>query len=224
MSTLASGIDARRAETTVVGSVHESPAARDRVRGAQCDPAKRRQAVDFFRLPPSLALPQTEEHASRQRHLLFRAHELPQRQPHFGIKQADRLSHMYVIGKTGVGKSTLLKTLALQDFEAGRGFALIDPHGDLVEALAEGIAALDPERLVYLNAADPWQPYGYNPLRRVRDDKIRSRSRGLLENPQKALARCLGRAHGACAAQHAVRASGAGRCQTARYSAALRGR
>ena len=102
-----------------------------------------------------------------------------------GIKQADRLSHMYVIGKTGVGKSTLLQTLALQDFEAGRGFALVDPHGDLVEPLAKGIATLDPERLVYLNAPDPWQPYGYNPLRRVRDDKIPLAVSGLLETLKK---------------------------------------
>ena len=103
----------------------------------------------------------------------------------FGIKQADRLSHMYVIGKTGVGKSTLLQTLALQDFQAGRGFSLVDPHGDLVEPLAKGIATLDPERLVYLNAADPWQPYGYNPLRRVRDDKIPLAVSGLLETLKK---------------------------------------
>ena len=103
----------------------------------------------------------------------------------FGIKQADRLSHMYVIGKTGVGKSTLLQTLALQDFTAGRGFALVDPHGDLVEPLAKGIATLDPERLVYLNATDPWQPYGYNPLRRVRDDKIPLAVSGLLETLKK---------------------------------------
>jgi len=103
----------------------------------------------------------------------------------FGIKQGDRLSHVYVIGKTGVGKSTLLQTLALQDFEAGRGFALVDPHGDLVEPLAEGMATLDPERLVYLNAADPSQPYGYNPLRRVRDDKIPLAVSGLLETLKK---------------------------------------
>jgi energy-coupling factor transporter ATP-binding protein EcfA2 len=103
----------------------------------------------------------------------------------FGIRQTDRLSHMYVIGKTGVGKSTLLQTLALQDFEAGRGFALVDPHGDLVEPLAKGIATLDPERLVYLDAADPWQPYGYNPLRRVRDDKISLAVSGLLETLKK---------------------------------------
>ena len=61
----------------------------------------------------------------------------------FGIRQADRLSHLYVIGKTGVGKSTLLETLALQDLAAGRGFALIDPHGDLAERI---FASVTPEQ------------------------------------------------------------------------------
>jgi hypothetical protein len=103
----------------------------------------------------------------------------------FGIKREDRLSHMYMIGKTGVGKSTLLETLAWQDFEAGRGFALVDPHGDLVEQLAERMRALDPERMVYLNACDPWQPFGYNPLRRVREDKIPLAVSGLLEALKK---------------------------------------
>lgn len=51
----------------------------------------------------------------------------------FGIKQTDRLSHMYVIGKTGTGKSTLLERLVLSDIEAGEGLVLVDPHGDLVE-------------------------------------------------------------------------------------------
>src|SRR6185312_12968855 len=68
---------------------------------------------------------------------------------------------------------------------AGRGFALVDPHGDLVELLAKGIATLDPGRLIYLNATDPWQPYGYNPLRRVRDDKIPLAVSGLLETLKK---------------------------------------
>lgn len=103
----------------------------------------------------------------------------------FGIKQADRLSHMYVIGKTGVGKSTLLETLAWQDFVSGRGFALVDPHGDLVEQLAERMRAADAERIVYLNASDPWQPFGYNPLRRVREDKIPLAVSGLLETLKK---------------------------------------
>lgn len=101
----------------------------------------------------------------------------------FGIKQLDRLSHMYVIGKTGVGKSTLLETLARQDMDAGRGFALVDPHGDLVEKLASECAS-DP-RVVHVNAPDPQQPYGYNPLRRVRDDKIPLAVSGMLETLKK---------------------------------------
>jgi hypothetical protein len=103
----------------------------------------------------------------------------------FGIKQIDRLSHMYLIGKTGVGKSTLLETLAWQDFEAGRGFALIDPHGDLVEALVERVRSVDPARLIYLDATDPRQPYGYNPLRRIRADKIPLAVSGMLETLKK---------------------------------------
>jgi type IV secretory pathway VirB4 component len=59
------------------------------------------------------------------------------RLPHrtFGIRQADRLFHTYVIGRTGTGKTTLLETLARQDMARGRGVALIDPHGDLAERL-----------------------------------------------------------------------------------------
>ena len=103
----------------------------------------------------------------------------------FGIKQEDRLSHTYVIGKTGVGKSTMLETLAWQDFEAGRGFALVDPHGDLVEELATRMLARAPERVVYLNASDPSQPFGYNPLRRVQGDKIPLAVSGTLETLKK---------------------------------------
>ena len=49
----------------------------------------------------------------------------------FGLKPHERRQHLYVIGQTGTGKSTLLQNLILQDIEAGRGVALIDPHGDL---------------------------------------------------------------------------------------------
>jgi len=103
----------------------------------------------------------------------------------FGIKQHDRLMHMYVIGQTGTGKSTLLETLALQDFEAGRGFALIDPHGDLVERIANRLRAANAGKLVYLDATDPKMPFGYNPLRRVRSDKIPLAVSGLLESLKK---------------------------------------
>jgi len=103
----------------------------------------------------------------------------------FGIKQADRLSHIYVIGKTGTGKSTLLETLVLQDLQAGHGFALIDPHGDLADRIATQFRENGANSVHYLNAADPTQPFGYNPLRRVRADKIPLAVSGLLETLKK---------------------------------------
>ena len=100
---------------------------------------------------------------------------------HFGIKQSDRLFHMYAIGKTGTGKTTLLETLIRQDILAGRGVALIDPHGDLVDRLAAFVPAHMRERVLYLNAADPNQPFGYNPLKRVHPLAIPLAASGLLE-------------------------------------------
>jgi hypothetical protein len=102
----------------------------------------------------------------------------------FGIKQADRLSHLYALGKTGVGKSTLLETLARQDLAGGRGFCLIDPHGDLAERMRDA-ASVSGRPFIYLDAATPDQPYGYNPLRRVRDEKIPLAVSGLLDAMKK---------------------------------------
>jgi type IV secretory pathway TraG/TraD family ATPase VirD4 len=99
----------------------------------------------------------------------------------FGIKDEDRFSHVYLIGKTGTGKSTLIETMVLQDIKRGHGIALIDPHGDLVERI---VAQVPPPRaadVIYLNAADPSQPHGYNPLRHVRGDRIALAASGFLE-------------------------------------------
>lgn len=99
----------------------------------------------------------------------------------FGIKQEDRFLHLYVIGKTGTGKSTLLGSMAAQDFHAGRGFALIDPHGDLVERLHMDFGHHGVRDVIYLDATDPEQPYGYNPLHAVRREYIPLAASGLIE-------------------------------------------
>ena len=53
----------------------------------------------------------------------------------FGIKAIDRSKHVYVIGKTGMGKSTLLENMAIQDIQSGNGMTFIDPHGGTAEKL-----------------------------------------------------------------------------------------
>ena len=75
----------------------------------------------------------------------------------------DRLHHLYCVGQTGTGKSTLLSNLALQDALNGTGFCLIDPHGDLAETLHDAIATPH----LYWEVADPECPLGYNPLAKV---------------------------------------------------------
>ena len=99
----------------------------------------------------------------------------------FGIKDEDRLLHMYVIGKTGTGKSTLMENMALQDLGRGNGFALIDPHGDLVGRIAARVPESRRDDIIYLDATDPNQPFGYNPLRHVREDRIALAASGMMD-------------------------------------------
>lgn len=105
------------------------------------------------------------------------------REPHktFGIKQPDRLSHVYLIGKTGTGKSTFLRTLAQQDLFARRGLCLVDPHGDLAEQVAADALRSGRNDVIFWNVPDPSSPYGYNPLRHVRHDKIPLAVSGIME-------------------------------------------
>ena len=89
----------------------------------------------------------------------------------FGIRQDDRRSAVYIIGKTGTGKSSLLETFIRQDIASGHGLALFDPHGDLVES----VLAVIPERrtadLIYFNATDLNHSVGFNPLEHVPAEK-----------------------------------------------------
>ncbi|MFH1769326.1 MAG: type IV secretion system DNA-binding domain-containing protein [Parcubacteria group bacterium] len=86
----------------------------------------------------------------------------------FGIKHSDRFQHMYVIGQTGTGKTNLLKNTAIQDIEAGRGIAVVDPHGEFVEELLEMVPDNRLDDVIYFNPADQEYPMGFNPLE-VRD-------------------------------------------------------
>jgi hypothetical protein len=109
------------------------------------------------------------------------------RLPHrrFGIAHADRFFHVLVIGRTGVGKTTLIETMALQDIEAGRGVCVIDPHGDLVKRLAARIPISRYPDLVYLNLPSAHQPFMYNPLRRVSTATLPLAAGGLLDAMKK---------------------------------------
>ncbi len=82
----------------------------------------------------------------------------------FGIKDHDRQRHVYVVGQTGMGKSTLLLNMLVQDVQRGKGVALIDPHGDLAEQLLDHIPQRRMTDVIYINPADTEYPVGLNLL------------------------------------------------------------
>jgi hypothetical protein len=83
----------------------------------------------------------------------------------FGFSVSDRRQHVYTIGKTGTGKTTLLRNMIVQDILAGRGVGVLDPHGDLAEDLLNEIPPWRADDLVYFDPADYDYPIGLNLLR-----------------------------------------------------------
>jgi hypothetical protein len=85
----------------------------------------------------------------------------------FGLLPEDRRQHVYCVGKSGTGKTTLLRNLIIQDIERGNGVGVIDPHGDLAEELLDSIPSWRTNDVVYFNPADLDYPIGLNLLQNV---------------------------------------------------------
>ena len=103
----------------------------------------------------------------------------------FGIRDNDRLGHMYVIGKTGVGKSTLLQNMAISDIERGNGIALIDPHGDIAESILNYIPKGRIDDVIYFNPTDIKNPIAFNPLKGIHPDYHHLVASGLISTFKK---------------------------------------
>lgn len=82
----------------------------------------------------------------------------------FGIKDEDRVRHIWTVGKTGTGKSTMIANMAIDDLKKGRGLAIIDPHGDLCEDILDYIPKNRINDTIYFNPADRDFPIIINPL------------------------------------------------------------
>jgi len=88
----------------------------------------------------------------------------------FGIKSGDRKKHIYVIGKTGVGKTTMLENMAMDDLLEGRGFAFVDPHGDSIDRILDAMPSHRINDVIYFNPGDRDFPVAFNPLETVDPD------------------------------------------------------
>ncbi len=98
----------------------------------------------------------------------------------FGIKTDDRRRHMYIIGKTGMGKTNLLENLVVQDIRNGHGICYIDPHGDTAEKLLKAIPTNRINDVIYLNPSDQNFPLAFNVMESVDPDYRHLVSSGLI--------------------------------------------
>ena len=103
----------------------------------------------------------------------------------FGIKARDRQRHMYVIGKTGMGKSTLLENMAVQDIQNGEGMAFIDPHGSAAETLLNYVPEHRVNDVVYFAPFDMANPISFNVMEDVGEDKRHLVVSGLMSTFKK---------------------------------------
>ncbi len=92
----------------------------------------------------------------------FRNKEVP-----FGIKADDRRRHMYLIGKTGMGKTSMMESMAIQDIRNGHGIAFLDPHGDSIQRILNSVPPSRINDVVYFNPADLDYPIAFNILEAV---------------------------------------------------------
>lgn len=103
----------------------------------------------------------------------------------FGIKAKDRTKHVYVIGKTGMGKSTLLENMAVQDIQGGEGLAFIDPHGKTAELLLNYVPENRIKDVIYFAPFDVEHPISFNVMEDVGYDKRHLVVSGLMSTFKK---------------------------------------
>jgi len=92
---------------------------------------------------------------------------------HFGIKDRDRRRHVYMIGKTGMGKTTLLENMAIADILSGKGVAVVDPHGEFAEKMLDFVPEERLNDVIYFNPADMEHPIAFNPMEQPNGEEFR---------------------------------------------------
>jgi hypothetical protein len=85
----------------------------------------------------------------------------------FGIRQEDRRRHVYIIGKTGMGKSTLLENMIISDINEGKGVAVVDPHGDLADSILDNIPSHRTNDVIVFDPSDREFPVAFNMLENI---------------------------------------------------------
>jgi len=136
-------------------------------------------------MQPQFSLEQNRAVPASERITYFALTDSRNQKTPFGIKREDRTKHTYVIGKTGMGKSTLLENMAIQDIQNGEGLCFIDPHGGTAEKLLDFVPEERVKDVLYFAPFDLQYPISFNVLENVDADKRHFVVAGLMSTFEK---------------------------------------
>jgi hypothetical protein len=103
----------------------------------------------------------------------------------FGIKEEDKFRHVYIVGKTGTGKSTFISNMIISDMSAGNGLCVLDPHGELVDTIVESIPSNRINDVILFDISDTEYPIGFNLLQADNEDEKNRIASGVVSTFQK---------------------------------------
>ncbi|GHW02690.1 hypothetical protein AGMMS50249_4760 [candidate division SR1 bacterium] len=103
----------------------------------------------------------------------------------FGIKEEDKFRHMYIVGKTGTGKSTFISNMIISDMTAGNGVCVLDPHGELIDTIIESIPSNRINDVILFDVSDSEYPIGFNLLQADNEDEKNRIASGVVSTFEK---------------------------------------
>ncbi|MDR0607371.1 MAG: DUF87 domain-containing protein [Candidatus Peribacteria bacterium] len=103
----------------------------------------------------------------------------------FGIKEEDKFRHVYIVGKTGTGKSTFISNMIISDMQAGNGICVLDPHGELVDQIIESVPSHRINDVILFDISDSEYPIGFNLLQADNEDEKNRIASGVVSTFQK---------------------------------------
>lgn len=147
------------------------------------DPVAKISGIDWLyarKAEPPIMLPSLEN-TEPDEVSIFATTNFRGEQIRFGILREDRRRHLYIVGKSGYGKSKLLEKLINADIHTGKGVCVIDPHGDLVQDIIKSVPEDRMDDIIYFDPSDLLYPISFNPLENVAREFRQQVAQGLIE-------------------------------------------
>lgn len=139
----------------------------------------------YRKLPFPTSLPDVERYPDLKKLTVLGDTDYRSDKIRFGIQEEDKFRHVYIVGKTGTGKSTFISNMIISDMQAGNGVCVLDPHGELVDQIVESIPSQRINDVILFDLSDTEYPIGFNLLQADNEDERNRIASGVVSTFQK---------------------------------------